>query len=165
MKKQIIRIIFLILIILNSLIIFGFSAQNGEKSGNLSKTITIKIADILNIEENREEFIRIGEQVIRKLAHFGIYTTLGIFSYAFITTFNIKEKIRIIIITLWGIIYASTDEIHQIFSNGRHPSINDVIIDTLGVILGILLVMLVLKIKEVIKAKNEKKIANENSEN
>ena len=149
MKKNILRITFLILIILNSVIIFGFSAQNGEKSGSISQTITIKIADIFNIRENREEFAYWGERIIRKLAHFGIYTTLGIFSFAFIATFNIKEKIKVISVTVWGIIYASTDEIHQMFSFGRHASIDDVVIDTLGVIFGLLLVMLFLKIKNI----------------
>ena len=72
--------------------------------------------------------------VIRKIAHFAIYTSLGIFSFAFISTFKIKEKMQVIITTLWGIIYASSDEIHQMFSFGRHASVDDVIIDTLGVI-------------------------------
>ena len=48
MKTNIIRIVFLILIIINSIIIFGFSAQNGEESSNLSKLVITKIAEILN---------------------------------------------------------------------------------------------------------------------
>lgn len=148
MKKNILRIVFLILIIINSLIIFGFSSQNGEESGNLSKSIITKIADILNIEDNRENFIDIGEKVIRKLAHFGIYTLLGIWSIGFLLTFNLKLKYQVVITSICGCIYALTDEFHQSFSFGRHASINDVIIDTLGVIFGLLLVLLVLKIKE-----------------
>ena len=151
MKTNILRIVFLILIIINSLIIFGFSSQNGEESGNLSKSIITKIADILNIEDNRKNFIDVGEKVIRKLAHFGIYTLLGIWSICFLLTFNIKEKFQIAITSIWGFAYALTDEFHQSFSFGRHASINDVIIDTLGVIFGLLLVLLVLKIKEKIK--------------
>ena len=148
MKKNILRIVFLILIIINSLIIFGFSSQNGEESGNLSKSIITKIADILNIEDNRENFIDVGEKVIRKLAHFGIYTLLGIWSIGFLLTFNIKLKYQVVIASIWGCIYALTDEFHQSFSFGRHASINDVVIDTLGVIFGLLLVLLVLKIKK-----------------
>lgn len=151
MKKNILRIVFLILIIINSLIIFGFSSQNGEESGNLSKSIITKIADILNIEDNRENFIDVGEKVIRKLAHFGIYTLLGIWSIGFLLTFNIKLKYQVVIASICGCIYALTDEFHQSFSFGRYASINDVIIDTLGVIFGLLLVLLVLKIKEKIK--------------
>ena len=51
MKTNILRIIFLLFIVINSIIIFGFSSQNGEQSGNLSKSIIIKIADILNIRK------------------------------------------------------------------------------------------------------------------
>ena len=59
---------------------------------------------------------------------------------AFISTYQIKEKNRIIISTIIGIIYACSDEIHQSFVPGRSPMITDVMIDTMGVILGILLI-------------------------
>ena len=157
MKKNILRIIFLILIIINSLIIFGFSSQNGEESGSLSKTVITKIADILNVkEENRVRFIDLGEKVIRKLAHFSIYASLGIWSFAFIYTFNIKIKYQVAITIIWGFLYASTDEFHQMFSKGRTASIDDIIIDTLGVAFGLLLVLLILKIIEILKAKSKK---------
>lgn len=161
MKTNILRIIFLILIIINSLIIFGFSSQNGEESSNLSKMIITKIANILNVkEENKTIFLDLGEKVIRKLAHFSIYTLLGIWSISFLYTFNIKLKYQVIITSVWGFLYALTDEFHQMFSNGRHASIDDVIIDTLGVIFGLLLVLLILKVKEIIinKKLNKAKI-------
>lgn len=56
---------------------------------------------------------------------------------------NIKKFATSIII---GIIYATSDEIHQAFVPGRGPLLTDVLIDTMGVILGILLVMLVMTI-------------------
>lgn len=161
MKTNILRISFLILIIINSLIIFGFSSQNGEESSNLSKMIITKIANILNVkEENKTIFLDLGEKVIRKLAHFSIYTLLGIWSISFLYTFNIKLKYQVIITSVWGFLYALTDEFHQMFSNGRHASIDDVIIDTLGVIFGLLLVLLILKVKEIIinKKLNKAKI-------
>ena len=152
MEKNILRIIFLILIIINSLIIFGFSSQNGEESSSLSKTVITKIADILNVKKvNRKVFLDLGEKIIRKLAHFSIYTLLGIWSISFLYTFNIKLKYKVVITSTWGFLYAITDEFHQMFSSGRHASIDDVIIDTLGVIFGLLLVLLILKIKEIIK--------------
>ena len=161
MKTNILRISFLILIIINSLIIFGFSSQNGEESSNLSKMIITKIANILNVkEENKTIFLDLGEKVIRKLAHFSIYTLLGIWSISFLYTFNIKLKYQVIITSVWGFLYALTDEFHQMFSNGSHASIDDVIIDTLGVIFGLLLVLLILKVKEIIinKKLNKAKI-------
>ena len=115
MKTNILRITFLILIIINSVIIFGFSAQNGEESGNLSKLVISKIADILNIEENRENFLEVGESIVRKLAHFSIYTSLGIWLISFLLTFKLKLKYQITIASVLGIAYAISDEFHQKF--------------------------------------------------
>ena len=98
MKKCILRIVFLVIIIVISGIIFGFSAQDGEESGNLSKTVITKIADILNVEENsRENFIETGEVVIRKLAHFTIYSILTYIQLKKEYTNNIYNNLGIFI--------------------------------------------------------------------
>ena len=70
--------------------------------------------------------------------------------------FNFKGQYSLII----GVIYAISDEIHQCFTPGRGPLVTDVIIDTMGVLLGILLVVLVIKIYEklIIKHKKQKDI-------
>ena len=68
-------------------------------------------------------------------------------------TYNLKEIGYSLII---GIIYASSDEIHQCFTPGRGPLLTDVMIDTMGVLLGILLVILVIKIHEKINEKVKK---------
>ena len=62
------------------------------------------------------------------------------------TKTKIKEKWRILITVGLGIIYAILDEFHQSFSPGRTPKITDVYIDTLGIILGVLLILLITKI-------------------
>lgn len=59
---------------------------------------------------------------------------------------QIKEMDRISISLIIGTIYAISDEIHQCFTPGRGPLVTDVIIDGMGVLLGIFLVMLFLKI-------------------
>lgn len=153
MKKQVLRIISIIFIISISVTIFGFSAQDGESSGSLSKSIIIKIADILNVNENREAFVEIGEKVIRKLAHFSIYAFLGICMATFMATFKIKEKWQIISSFIWCFLYAGTDEIHQLFSPGRHGSFGDVVLDTIGASVGICLVFIIIYI---LKMRNNK---------
>lgn len=147
MKKNIIRAVLLILIIVISSIIFGFSAQDGETSGGISKRVITIIADVFNLNgDTRNIFIEKGEGVIRKLAHFGIYTLLGLASMGFIATFNLKRKNQILITIIWGFLYASTDELHQMFINGRNASFLDVLLDTSGVIFGILLIIIYFKI-------------------
>lgn len=147
MKKNIERIILLILLLGTFSIIFGFSSQDGEKSGSISKKITEEIVKRIpqiqeKEQEERELITQITEKVIRKLAHFSIYTVVGILLMALVSTYQIKEKNKIIISIIIGITYACSDEIHQSFIPGRSPMITDVIIDTMGVILGILLILL-----------------------
>ena len=151
MKKNILRIILILLLLGTFYIIFGFSSQDGEKSGSISRRITEKIATFIpqiqkENEIEKENIMNTMERIIRKMAHFSIYTVVGLLSMALVSTYNIKEKNRLIISLTTGIIYASSDEIHQSFVPGRSPMITDIVIDTMGVILGILLIILGKKI-------------------
>ena len=76
---------------------------------------------------------------------------------SFISTYNIKLKYRFLISILVGLVYASSDEIHQSFIPRRTASIIDVGIDTAGVFLGIILVLIIIS---VYKALTEKQTTN-----
>lgn len=159
MKKNILRIMLILLLLGTFYIIFGFSSQDGEKSGSISRRITEKIATLIpQIQEKskleKENIMNTMENIIRKMAHFSIYTVVGLLLMSLVSTYNIKEKNRLIITLTTGIIYASSDEIHQSFVPGRSPMITDVVIDTMGVILGILLIILG---KKIIKKYRENK--------
>lgn len=67
---------------------------------------------------------------------------------ALVSTYNIEETNRICISSVLGIIYATSDEIHQYFVPGRACRMGDVFIDTLGVLLGITIILLIKKIRE-----------------
>ena len=77
------------------------------------------------------------EKVIRKFAHYTIYTIGGflIMNYAYTTDKTEKQKIGGSV--LFGAFYAGTDELHQYFVPGRSARLFDVGIDTLGVLTGI----------------------------
>ena len=66
-------------------------------------------------------------------------------------TYPIKVKEKISISLLVGILYAISDEIHQKFVPGRSCQITDVMIDSLGVTLGIFLLLMLLEIHKKIK--------------
>lgn len=70
---------------------------------------------------------------------------------AFFETYKLKELDKLGFSLIIGIVYASSDEIHQCFTPGRGPLLTDVIIDTMGVLLGILLIMLVLKLYKIMQ--------------
>lgn len=75
---------------------------------------------------------------------------------ALFVTFKMKEINRVGASLIIGIFYATSDEIHQCFIPGRGPQITDVIIDSMGVLLGILLVILAVKIYENVTIKDKK---------
>ena len=146
MKIKIFRTIILLLLIGTFFIIFRFSSQNGTQSKGISTKVTEVILEKsskynqLDNKEKKKVFNR-ANAVIRKIAHFSIYTLVGLLLMGIMTRTKLKDKRRILITVVIGIIYATLDEFHQSFSPGRTPKITDIYIDTLGVILGILLVL------------------------
>ena len=58
--------------------------------------------------------------------------------------FRTKQSKRIWISLIVGVLYASSDEIHQYFVPGRSARVFDVMIDSAGVCLGICIVIFVL---------------------
>ena len=162
MKINIIRAILIIALIGTFSIIFGFSNQDSKTSGGISQKVTefiIKfIPSIQQKEENqREEVIDIIESVIRKIAHFSIYTLVGFLLMSLMSTYKIKEINQIGTSLIIGVIYASTDEIHQAFIPGRGPQVTDVILDSMGVLTGIFISFLFI---EIIRKITKKKYNN-----
>ena len=159
MKTNIFRGIMAILLICTLFIIFGFSSQNGTQSKGISTRVTEYILQFSSKyqEADTKEKAQIQNKtnaIIRKVAHFSIYTLLGLFMMGIMTRTKLKDKWRICITIGFGILYAILDEFHQSFSPGRTPKVTDVYIDTLGVILGILLVLLVRGIYKKIRQKD-----------
>lgn len=183
------RIILGILIIIWMITIFLFSNQDGMESENTSDIITNRlvnetIENDIEIEENVDntnnedannsvnvakynyEFeMYKGEVrlVVRKSAHFIIYLVGGILLFNFFRTYNISLRNQIIYAILGIILYASSDEFHQLFVNGRTARVEDVLLDTLGAIVGILLNLICLKIVYKIKNKKDKSIENKSN--
>ena len=141
----------LLLVIAVMVMIFCFSAQNGEQSGAMSGRLTtwvlnLIIPDFENFSPEQQEAIRstVG-LIIRKLAHFSEYALLGFSLMLHIAQVQKKITVRLPLLWSWavGTLYAASDEFHQGFVAGRGPSIVDVMIDSLGVIAGIILLLLI----------------------
>ena len=149
------KVLSTVLVIIWMLTIFYFSHQQGTGSSSTSKKVTEAIVNILDIkkemtEENKEEIVKIIEPIIRKLAHYTLYMLGGILIINCIDAY-IKEDIKIIICSsLIGVIYAVSDELHQLFVNGRSGKIIDVVIDSIGIFTGIAMYLVVKKIIEAI---------------
>lgn len=93
MNLNIKRTIFAILTIATCITIFVFSSQDGEKSGLTSRGFVRKIIEITGVTNNlseteKEELMENCQFVVRKLAHFSIYTILGINTLGFMNTYK-----------------------------------------------------------------------------
>lgn len=161
MKKHKRKIIFGSLIVAWMIIIFIFSAQNGTTSSGESQKIAniiiklfIKDYDTLSLETQKEILSNVGF-IVRKGAHMTEYAILALLCYFFFTK-NLNV-FRFLIPILVSFVYACTDEFHQSFVAGRGPSFVDVLFDTLGAVIMILIIMLISFIIKRIKLKKEKR--------
>ena len=149
-KKEQIKILKILLILVWMITVFMFSAQKGEESGKTSGRFTELIVHILTGKsvDSNSPTIQMLETIIRKLAHYSIYTIGGflIMNYAYTTDKSLKEKILYSI--CFGGVYAITDELHQFFVPDRSARLFDVGIDTLGVITGVLIYLILRKCLE-----------------
>ena len=160
MKRTLFRLTMLILLGLTFASIFNFSSQDGQTSSGLSRKVARKIVDVFPYTKNLSEktknkIVERSQPIIRKGAHLSIYTLVGILIMSFISTNKLHLKYKFSISILVGLIYATSDEIHQSFTSGRTASPIDVGIDTCGVFLGIIIVLIIIS---VYKALTEHKI-------
>ncbi|MDI3536801.1 MAG: hypothetical protein PWP16_1085 [Eubacteriaceae bacterium] len=118
--------------------IFLSSSQTGEVSGSLSSGLSSiimkEVEGLFAIHLDLQAF----DHVIRKNAHFFVYMLLGIFFYLALRTSKASQpELKAI---LFSLIYALSDEGHQLFINGRAGRATDVLIDSLGALIGVLLI-------------------------
>lgn len=141
MKKS----IFAVLLVLWMGFIFSMSCENAEKSSNTSgKTIEAVLSVVPEFEKQPEEvkknIIEELQFITRKSAHFIAYMILGILTICLIFQYeNINKKPQLAFLIC--VLYAISDEVHQLFVPGRAGQVRDVLIDSSGSFLGIFLVM------------------------
>lgn len=159
MIKRLFQCLAWLLVLLWMGLIFSFSSQNADISGQISGSTTSKIIaviypgfDSLSSDE-QAEIIHTAELIVRKIAHlaeFFILSALIIIALLFNDFLPINRAILAVLISL---LYAATDEIHQLFSSGRACRLSDVLIDTLGAAIFASIYILISKL---INRKNKK---------
>lgn len=135
--KYILNIIFIIIWLF---IIFSFSAEDATKSEHRSDEVIINAVETITREEipenQRQKIIDEYIVIVRKSAHFFLYFILAILVFTlYKRIFGLNSKSFIYSI-IFCFIYACSDEIHQLFINGRTARIFDVFVDTTGAILS-----------------------------
>ena len=144
----VVTVLLTVLILANLSLIFFFSAENGEESGNRSAGVTDLILGIVcpefdSLPQAEQQLMETRvHHAVRKTAHFLEYALLG-FLTACLTVFlrrRLLTRIRPwqtwVIPAAFCLLYAISDEVHQIFS-GRGPRAADVFIDFAGAVFGV----------------------------
>ena len=118
-------------------------SQNIENLLNHTPIIGNLLSDILN--SSNSQFI------VRKSAHVILFCLLSVL--CFIVIYEIKKSVKISTLVSFSItfIYACIDEIHQLFIPGRGSQIKDVLIDSIGAIIGLIVINLIFMLKNRIK--------------
>lgn len=153
-KEIIIKIIDIILVLIWMCVVFWFSSQVGDTSKSQSGNTIRRIITFFNkniTTENLEMIVEALQPFVRKLAHFSIYTLGGMLIYNLINKYDLNKKVKIIYTIVIGALYAASDEIHQLFVPYRSGQITDVLIDTCGVITGIIIFNCITKLFKFIK--------------
>ena len=148
MKRVIISILLWTLVIAWMGLIFSLSAQPAEVSKEVSKGTLEIIYDVSHSdadsshEQKSEEFVDNNHATVRRMAHFCIFTVLGmLLTVASLYSFDgIKRFILPITI---GLVYIFSDELHQMLVPERAFEWKDVLIDSLGMLLGCVFVYLI----------------------
>ena len=128
-KTNIAAIVFWALSILCMGVIFWFSSRTANESTNQSNVFVLWLESLFGQNE-------IWVFIVRKSAHCLEFTGLSLLlSCALYFT---KNKTELPLAVGIASLYAVTDEIHQIFVEGRSCELRDWIIDTFGAVIGAL---------------------------
>ena len=128
------------------ILIFCFSAQPAEESDDtsgffVSLILKVLVPDYDSLEpEERTELEHKLSFFVRKTAHLTEYAMLGFALLLHVIALQQKMLIRFpgLSAFLIGALYALSDEMHQLLIPGRSGEGKDVLLDSVGVLLGVL---------------------------
>lgn len=147
-------------VVLWMILIFAFSSQQTIQTNELSMNVTEKIIGTkaaIEVQKSDPDNIAVKwNTAIRKSAHFTLFLMLGVLVMNLIQAI-MKERYRGLkpyaVAFLICLLYAFSDEFHQMFVPGRNAVLTDVLIDAAGVLVGLGCFRLLLKISEIVKTK------------
>lgn len=138
------KIIVTILFITNLVFIYSNSLLVAEASSELSGGVREFLQNILN---SLKLPISLSSHLVRKLAHFSEFATLGALSLALILVYALNFQKLAKWSLVFGLFVAITDESLQLFTPGRAFQVGDILIDVLGFSFGFLVFYLIFRKK------------------
>ncbi|MBQ9530770.1 MAG: VanZ family protein [Eubacterium sp.] len=150
-KNKTLSVVFWILTAFVMAIIFFLSSRNADESASQSSWLLTIINSIFGAT--------LTDFIIRKAAHFCEYVLLCfLFNCSFYLTFKKNRTWLSLALTS---LYAATDEIHQIFVEGRSCELRDWAIDTAGAIVGLTVFVIITFIANQYKQKKIDRVHSE----
>ena len=147
--------------------IFYQSSQTSQQSNELSHEIVnyigsqqkeetkVETPESMVIQESKWSFEQVNV-FIRKSAHAFEFFILAILLAWVLIEYHISGW-KVTVMTLLAVLlYAISDEFHQLFVEGRSARIFDVTVDFVGGVIGISFVQLILKIRQIKSLGNSK---------
>lgn len=162
-------IVFLLFSVAIAVLIFCFSSENATASDSTSgNTIKFLLQTFYPGYKNlaairKKELVGSFQFIVRKSAHFSIYTALGFFTCGAMLNLNgIKKRdfFRCHFAVVICVVYCISDEIHQSFVPGRACQLRDMLIDTAGILSGtVIMFALYIIVQKTVKMKKRIKTA------
>ena len=135
---MLLKLLCTVFVIIWCIVIFLFSNMTGTSSKGKSEEIIKKFLNIITRKKINANTLEILNAFLRKCMHAAVFCVLGILVILCLKAFGIYGlKLPIISIVL-AFIYACSDELHQLFVEGRTCRFTDVLIDTFGACIGIM---------------------------
>ena len=131
-------------------VIYYLSGQDGATSAGLSLKVSIKVVElasrIFDHQLSTEEIMQYADLIhflIRKCAHVTLYFLLAVSVSFPLYVYGLRGIPLMLVAGGFCIAFACGDEYHQSLVEGRGPSKQDVMIDSIGVLAGVILVRIV----------------------
>ena len=149
LQKTWIRILLTGLTVTMMILIFLFSTEPAERSDRTSGHLSMTVITMLHPDyesytaEQKETLYADVQHYVRKTAHFTEYLILGVLIRLCLESWFGTRRLLNPLSWAAGTVYACTDELHQLIIDGRSGQISDVLLDSCGVLIGVLLTMLI----------------------
>jgi VanZ family protein len=116
-----------ILVVLWMSLIFLMSSQTSSDSATMSGKLIRGIARWMipgftgYSPDMQRTIVADLQNLTRKMAHMFLYTVLGGLCMAAMLQYGMRMRFRVIVAAATGVVYAVTDEVHQLFVNPAFP--------------------------------------------
>ncbi len=141
MKKN----IWTLAVLLWMCLIFWFSAKPADESADMSQSVGHLAGELFVRDfqewkpQEQDAFAERIDHFVRKSAHAAEYVVLGFLLGGMYASWGLRGKKHFFVTAGSGILYAATDEFHQLFVPGRSGQLSDVLLDSCGVLAGTVL--------------------------